>query len=519
MLKLGEKLVEAGVVHPEKKTTFPDGRMSTSEAYLYYRRRCSERTLPTISKMVFKWHLKAGNYLKPELVSNPFGNYPKWIYAIEKGSIDPFITALNQDLLKKTAPKSVTPNPLMKSVPTPRSLSKPSKPQELLGETLTVNQALRYLQEHACPCTFKLNVTTLHFYITYEVIDSTWVKNARCLSKDSLDAYLELFPTGIYKMHLDYETKEKLGSDDLTAAEAYAYYRSLDPEPLLDSTFRKLCQTAILPGIRTNNDPHARVLGFAKIEIEKFVKLRRLILANNPNNPGFKAHRSLVKSSETEAIPDAILDAILPQSEATPKTPDFETDESWVSVAEAYAYYCERVDTPLSRSRFQQLCYQGDFLKSKKVTDERANSLHDSHYRVRLDSVSDFLQSNPKTAASNRSYPVDQAFHKFSELLPSELTLLQFKRMVRQKLIPSFEREGIVRVRRGDLSTHFQGTVSVPQPVKAPVKAPAPTPPVETVPKPLAPVSLKMSAFARAEDLVAAIQLLTDQGIPVQVEP
>ena len=507
MQKLGDKLVEAGIAKPPRKTTFSDGRMATTEAYLYYKERCRDRGMDFISKMMFKWHLKHGQYLQSELAPNPFGRYPARIYAISMENVLDFVEELAQredsltlqrqgNVIRRTTKERVKnstvppPPPEPKSKPPDPPASEPispptaPEPEALMAETsnseetpsneslMDSAQAFEYLCKKAGRKQ-ALNRTMFGFYLAYELIDSTFSGRARQVDKESIDAFLELCPSGLYKQHIDYVVKPKLGKDDMTMAEAYAYYNGLDPNPVTMNSFRSLVAAGIVVAIRAENNSSSTTLGFTKQEIEYFANLRKRIAEKNvdvPTTKGFKTKQengtqrprrnAVPKPTPAPTVsPGARADmehmaAIIAEDVAAelPKT-----DREWVSVKEAYHYYAERVDQPHGEKWFAGKCYKNDPFEAVCKKDPRPSNPTGKKYLVNLDSVDTYLESNADTRASNLSFPLDKAYHKFRDLMPAGLSLIQFKRLVRNNVIGSFIREGVTRVRHGDVGGYFQG--------------------------------------------------------------
>jgi hypothetical protein len=584
MQKLGDKLAQAGVVKPERKTTFPDGRMATSEAYLYYKARCRERTLPHITKMMFKWHLKHGQYLRSELVPNPFGRFPSRIYAIEKEAVRDFI-----DELERRAASTVRQNPDGSVVkkPTIQAKKEPVSTPTLMSS----DEAFEYLKKKATKGD-QLNRTMFGFYLAYELIDSTFEGRRRVVEQDSLEAFLDLFPTGLYKEHIEYVVKPKLEKGDLTMQEAYEHYKKIDPSPITINSWRALTAAGIVVAVRAENSPSSPTLGFTKKEVEFFARMRIRIAKKNKNAPATKAHKTKVErgtvrprrktklSQIVEKVKEKPINAETQEKLKTLQQKPRKTGRDWKSIKEAYLYYSERLDEPKSESWFRQQCYKGEVFESKKIKDTRPNSFHDMRYLVDLDSIDTYLESNPSTCAKNLSFPLEKAYHKFRDLMPPGLTMIQFKRLVRNKLIKSFVREGTVRVRYGDVAVYFEGQESINKqrpmdltsaydyycskatdPVAKPhfarwiyngsleggfkqddswvilmesidtFLANWPTGRKRTnknsraskdenpTKAQQATVTVSMSKFATAEDLRAAIEALTNQGFTVEVEP
>jgi hypothetical protein len=96
----------------------------------------------------------------------------------------------------------------------------------------------------------------------------------RYVMTDAIDVFLELFPTGVYANHQEYDVGMTLRSGQLSMAEAYSYYVSVDPEPITKGTFRSLVAAGIILAIREDSDPKAKTIGFKEKEILAFLALR-----------------------------------------------------------------------------------------------------------------------------------------------------------------------------------------------------------------------------------------------------
>ena len=511
MQKLGDKLVEAGIAKPPRKTTFNDGRMATTEAYLYYKERCRDRGMDYISKMMFKWHLKHGQYLKAELAPNPFGRYPARIYAISMEAVLNFVEELAQredqltlqrqgNVLRRTTKErvqnSAVPEPKppdSEPIPPPtapesqetttESDYEPEAPLPVSWEPTTPltpgangslmdsAQAFEYLCKKAGRKQV-LNRTMFGFYLAYELIDSTFDGRARQVDRESIDAFLELCPTGLYKRHIDYVVKSKLDGDDMTMADAYAYYATLDPNPITMNSFRALVAAGIVVAIRAENKSSSPTLGFTKTEIEYFANLRKRIAEKNADQPTTKAFKKKQEngtqrqprfadptpepppSLEGEKADLAHMAKILEEADSV--GPE-KVEREWVSIKDAYRYYAERVDQPHGEKWFAGKCYKNDPFEAVCHEDNRPGNPTGKKYLVNLDSVDTYLESNAATRVTNLSFPLDKAYHKFRALMPAGLSLIQFKRLVRNNVIKSFIREGVTRVRHGDIGRYFQG--------------------------------------------------------------
>jgi len=347
MQKFGEKLIQAGVIKPPQRTTFSDGRLSLTEAHIYYESLCRRAGAVPVTRSVFRWYVKQGSYIRADLVPNVFGPYPPKIWAITKEAVQDFIVELaKRDLAQKTSsiripeelrgshphalevtdldldvrgkqvrqPTSKAQQGVKVAVLNPSPIAVPH-PQEIVKDVqrLTTSvgvgvrkrtalpqepemwgreEALQYLQKcgtHAQDMTS----TTLGLYFAYEVIDSVLTKHGRRTTKENLDTYLELFPTGVYAHHLSFDTREVWGKDDLTVDQAYAYYRSKDPQPLTDISFRVLLNVGILLGIRKEDSPQSKLLGVTRTEVDRFVKERMRLAEAKKSHHNARAHKTL----------------------------------------------------------------------------------------------------------------------------------------------------------------------------------------------------------------------------------
>ena len=526
MQKLGEKLADAGVVERPKKTTFADGTMATTEAYLYYKERCRDRGMDHISKLMFKWHLKHGQYLRASMAPNPFGKFPSKIYAISKEAVTEFVEELAQreDALshhQKATPKA-TPQPTKVKVPSPPA-PKPL-PTADSKELMNATEAYEYLCKKATHRGTSINRTLFGFYLAYELIDSVFVGRARQVEKSSVDAFLELCPTGLYKKHIDYVVKPALEEGDLTMAEAYAYYKTQDKAPVALNSFRALAAAGIIVAIREKNKTSSPTLGFTKAEVDFFVRMRARIAAKNADAPAHKSFKTKTANrEENEALDDFYSDAyeMFPKEEPPKEVAvaplSLEGQREWVSIRDAYHYYCERVDQPLSEKWFAEKCYKSEPFESRCDVDKRRSNPSGKKYMVNLDSVDAFLQSKPETKPSQKSYPVDKAYHKFRASMPAGMTLIQFKRLIRNKDIKSFTRDGVARVRQADVVEYFSAHEKAPRVEKQEAVSIETESTEEEATGPI--VTLSMSKFPTKEGLAAAVQALAEQGIRVHIEP
>jgi hypothetical protein len=209
-----------------------------------------------------------------------------------------------------------------------------------------------------------------------------------------------------------------------------------------------LAAAGIVVAIRAENTSTSNTLGFTKDEVEFFARMRIRITKKNadiPSTKGFqtkKRNGSVRKDAKKTPIEEPVVE---PEG------------REWVSIRDAYRYYCERVDQPFSEKHFANKCYKSDPFESRCDVDVRPSNPSGKKYMVNLDSVDAWLQSNVATKPSQKSYPLDKAYHKFRGDMPPGLSLIQFKRLVRNNIIKSFIRDGVTRVRQADVASYFQG--------------------------------------------------------------
>jgi hypothetical protein len=256
-----------------------------------------------------------------------------------------------------------------------------------------------------------LDRVTFGMYLTYDILDSVLVGNKRKIRLSALEAFLDLFPTGVYANHVDYIVKSKLGPDDLSPGEAYRYYASRESNPTTRGGFQSLAKMGIFPSIRVENKPYSAIMGFRKKDIDAFVSLRQ----------------RLGKSPSSHSAP--------PESE-------------WISFSEAYLYYQQHVTDPKSLWWFRQQARKGLFETKQTGTTSK----------ISRKSLLAYLESNASTVATATSLalPLEKAYFKFKDLIPDQVSLIGFQKLVRSGSIASITRDGIQRVTREQVS-HFFG--------------------------------------------------------------
>lgn len=495
MLDMAEKLSEAGLVPDRpKKTTFPDGRMATKEAWNYCTEICKKRKIGAPTLRTFKWHLKHGNLIEAVLVPNPFGGAgPDKVYAITCEAVVAFVSELEKrpgelevgDLPSK---KDVQRRGLKGTAPPTPTPSKKTAVED--NRELRTNAAFAYLHRNISVRS-DLNFTTFGFYLIYDVISSRLEKDERFVKVGDLDAFLELAPDGVYANHIDYLVAPSRGPGDLSLKDAYDYYRDIDPVPISLTSFRSVVASGIIPAIRTSNNPKAMVVGFRRQDLNGFLATRqRLQEASERRRKEEKdsaARTTLVatvmqdalsksglgrspvatlvdtreapeppKKKATKKVATAKAPAAVPAEPKPAKTPE----PRWAPTKKAYAYYQERAQRAFTESWFRDKVYRSKLFRTKTEADDRPNSLSDKKCYVDLDSVDEYLAQDPKTKPTpQKAWPVEKAYHKFEELIPAGLSMLQFKQLVNTGLIRSFTRASVVHVRLDAVESYFGNLV------------------------------------------------------------
>lgn len=504
MLQMSEQLSEAGLVVPRPaRTTFPDGRMATKEAWNYCKALCKEKKLKAPTLRTFKWHLKHGNLIKAGQVPNPFGGAgPAKVYAITCEAVAAFVNELEKD---PNQIEMVEQGPATKPAEKPRPPEKTPEP-ETEERWLLSAEAFRYLQRNV-KGRFTLDAATFGHYLVYDIIPSRLVerggsKKDREVEVGDLDAFLELAPDGNYANQLDYKVAPNRGPDELSLKDAYDYYAGVDPDPISLTTFRGVVAAGIIPAIRTTNSPRAPIVGFRRQDVNAFLAMRqRLYLETHrvaekqrqkdEAKKESAARSTLVAKTIQEALdrakpelekaeraaktrvvvtpPKAVpKPKPVPQPKTSPKSKPVQPatsevpKERWVPTRDAYAYYEERAPRPFTDSWFRDKVYRGDLFKTKVEEDKRPGNPSGKKYFVDLNSIDAYLAQDPKTKPKpQKAWPVEKAYHKFGHLIPAGLSLLQFKRLVNTGLIRSFTRNSVVHVRLDAVEAYFDGLAEV----------------------------------------------------------
>lgn len=463
--------------------------MATKEAWNLCKQICEQEKVKAPTLRTFKWHLRNSNAIQADLVPNPFGGAgPDKVYAVTVEAVMAFVALLKE---KGDAMHIVVGQTKPESPGIPKTPAAPKKPMKKERE-LTSSDALEYLTKkvgRGC----ELNATTFGIYLAYDLIPWRWDGKQRMVRQDDLDAYLELAPDGVYANHLDYDVGLSRGPGELSLKEAYDYYNDIDPSPITLTGFRSLVAAGLIPAIRTTNDAKAPIVGFKKRDIDAFLATRQRLMEKNnapsesktPISPTVKKlmdeavakampHLAEVKPQPAPASrPKAIKlpkAESKPQPKSKPKTVEKtapvpapkERKPRWAPTKEAYAYYCERTKKPLTDSWFRDKVYRGKIFRAQVKKDERANNPSGKMYYVDLNSVDDYLAQDPKTKPKpQKAWPTEKAYHKFRELIPPGLSMLQFKRLVNGGLIKSFTRNSVTHVRVDAVESYFEGLAEI----------------------------------------------------------
>jgi len=486
MLNMGQKLAAAGVsgsqVQAQPKATFADGRMAAKDAWNYCTAVCGERGVQPPTLRTFKWHLRHGQLTDAAMRPNPFGGHPEKVAALTVAQVIRFADAWENDgdkMRVETQPKhaEVPPTTAPEKARAPVAAKSPVR-------ELSSRLALAYVQSRVGPkC--ELNSTTFGFYLAYDVIPSRWEGKQRMVNQEDLDAFLELAPTGVQADHMQYEVGLSLAPGQLSMREAYAYYASVDPNPVTLNTFRSLVATGVILAIRTANASKAPVIGFKKGEIDGFLARRHRIMEKNRESPSTKGfltrkEREATSSQTSVSAPVAAaieeaLDAAQKKLGLKPETVAKKAPKKvskkafskapegrWAPIKEAYAYYQRTAVKPLTESWFRNKCYRTGLFGKRVIKDERPNNPTGKKYLIDLDTIDVHLSGDTTPKAKpqpQRAWPVEKAFHKFKELIPPGLSLLQFKRLVNNKIIRSFTRNTVVHVRLDAVEEYFKGDI------------------------------------------------------------
>lgn len=483
MLDMSAKLEEAGItaVPRPSKTTFPDGRMATKEAWNYCQAICEKLKIRAPTLRTFKWHLKHGNLIKATLVANPFGGGgPDKVYSITTEAVEAFVEEIQKnpnDLhVVEQKPRKDIVRRTTKSAPT----SKDSDEREL-----SQKEAFAYVHGKVRGRT-TLNSTTFELYLIYDVIPSRLEREQRFVQVGDLDAFLELAPDGVLANHIDHPVAAKREKGVLSVKEAYEYYNSIDPTPISMNSFRSLVAAGIITVIRTASNPKAPMVGFRKQDINAFLAARQRLQENHTKKPAKHQEDkpSVSKVNVAKVMAEALekakpeLDKAAAKAEKKakekareesskkppvekPKTVE-EKEPRFVPTKEAYAYYQERALRPFTDSWFRDKVYRSDLFRTKVEKDVRSNNPSGKKYLVDLNSVDEYVALDPKTKPRpQKAWPVEKAYHKFEHLIPPGLSLIQFKRLVNSGLIRSFLRKSVVHVRLDAVESYFQGLEEV----------------------------------------------------------
>lgn len=488
MLDMAEKLAEAGVaaLPVPPKSTFSDGRLSAKEGLAYARALCVHRGVKPPNSRTFRWHLRQGA-LPSERRPDPAGKSGDPLYAVAPADVVAFVDRLEE----KGGKMRVVDEPQRGGSVVRRKAPRPDE--------MTKQEAFVYLHKAVGRKRCQLNSTTFGFYVAYGLIPSRWEGKQRMVSQAAIDAFLESAPDGIHANHVRYETAPRIGPGQLSPKDAYAYYASVDPAPVALNTFRSLVAAGIVQAVRMADDPKSPVVGFNKREIDAFLALRHRIVESNSERPATKsfltrkqqeaesrAEPGIVKKviEETLARAKPMLDKAQeaatrsgaptekkkkkptgsPAKSAKKKSAKKVPEGRWVPIKEAYAYYVQRCESPFTESWFQKKCYSSDVFGKRVVRDERPNNPTGKKYLIDLDTVDAHVAGAPVSKprrSPGKAWPIEKAYHKFRELIPPGLTLLQFKRLVNTGLIKSVIRNTVVQVRSDAVERYFAGLEEV----------------------------------------------------------
>lgn len=560
MLETGKEergALSAPVAAPGR-TSFPDGRMTSKEAWNYCRALCAARKIQAPTLRTFRWHLKHGNTIDAELVRNPFGGAgADRVHAITAEAVQKFVAELETrgDELHKEQPprakKGAASEP--PSSPQPQAPPRPA-PQPVAQEVeeLDAKEALEFVhQKVGRGCL--LNQTTFGFYLAYDILSSQYKGRQRVVRRDDLDAFLELFPDGIYANHISYETE--LGEDDLSMRDAYSYYADVDPHPVTLNSFRSLVAAGIIRPIRTADSPKAPVLGFHRQEISAFLALRQRILEKNSETSATKAfltrktaeqepgRKTIVSRVIEEALESAFqkvhgsssaLRRPSPPAPSPPPPAAPPEDPGRVPVQQAYDYYAEKCPEPHTISWFRTQIRKGTF----EAIENPARKCRGAKYLVMLESVDAYLENVAKGPVEEETpdekgvsaepapeplpahLAVEQAYHRLREVLPEDLSMLKFKDLVEDGTLETVQRGGVKKVVVKSVQEHFgasqtQAAAEEASGSDADVEAAA----SEDVADDETRVTVSISDYSNAQELKAAITLLSQQGLKVDVRP
>jgi len=528
-----EKLRQVGLVSatPPGKTTFPDGRMATKEAWNVCQKLCHARCIRAPTLRTFKWHLKHGNLIEADEVPNPFGgDGPDKVYAIRFEAVQKFVDELERQgdalhvvekqdgtVVRRTTEGNV-------AIGTKNSTPEP----ELSCKELSTRDAFYYLSKKVgrrC----QLNSATFGYYLAYDVIPSRWEERERIVRQEDLDTFLELAPDGIYANHIEYDIAQRRGPGMLSMKDAFAYYEGIDPSPITISTFRTLVTAAIIPAVRTANDPRAPIVGFRKRDIDAFLATRQRVIERNREATTFKPVPPEKEESGQAQLVQQIMDEeaqkALPKIEAERKAAEKKAASKksrWVSVSAAYAHYEKRAPKPHSRSWFRKKVVEGEIFRVQVDSKYHTHDPLGRRFMVDIDSVDEYLDQDPKTKPKTvEAWPIEMAYHKFNDSIPDDLSLLRFKRLVTTGEIESFVKDDTPHVRRDAVEAYFAEEIASEElsqrtpASSSPKESETPSSPVDTSEV----ITISMSDYNSLADMKKALLTLTRQGFQVKVKP
>jgi len=443
MLNMAEKLSEAGLVPPRPaKTTFPDGRMATKEAWNYCVEICKKRKAGAPTLQTFKWHLKHGNLIEAGRVPNPFGGAgPAKVYAITCEAVVAFVDELEKrpgELEAGDKPsKKGTKRRRAKGAAPPTPAATPKRKTAVdQNRELKTKDAFAYLHRNI-PVRSDLNTTTFGFYLAYDVISSRLEKTERFVKVGDLDAFLELAPDGVYANHINYLVAPSRGPSDLSLKDAYDYYREIDPVPISITSFRSVVAAGIISAIRTANNPKAMVVGFRRQDINGFLatrqRLQEMAEATRKEQKEKEQRTTLVAAVMTEALAKANLGPPPP----VPTVVDTrEAPEPKKTV---------KAKTPKV------------VVKAKPKTKAKPKVVAKTKAVVKA-VVKAAVEAKPKSK-TQKSWPIEKAYYKFGHLIPPGISMLQFKQLVNTGIIRSITRASVVHIRFAAVEAYFEGLV------------------------------------------------------------
>jgi hypothetical protein len=518
--------------------------MTAKEAWVFCRALCEAEGIEAPTLRTFKWYLQHGAELASEMVPDPFGSsHGEKIHSIAAEEIEKFATRLREKGALEVVVAAAEPEASDRTTAASAEPTKTTPKKQASDRELDIRQALSYLHNRVGKgC--ELNHTTFGFYLAYDLIPSKFQGRLRVVRQGDLEAFIELAPSGVYANHLPYETEMDRARGDMVMTEAYAYYSDVDPNPVALNSFRSLVAVGIIRPIRTANDPKAPVLGFKKQEIDGFLAIRQRMLEATKDQP--EASSAEGRSVVAKVI-EEVLERSKPQIEAAkaaraseerktvikvpqrkrpqekPKSApkgapaevalQTDTEDRWVPISAAYDHYVSIVERPFSFSWFRVRVYKSDVFASRVRLEDLSNNPTGKVYLVDLRSVDAYAatlktpkseraeKTKPKPALKGKAWPVEKAYHKFRGVIPPGLSLLQFKRLVRDKLISSFVRGDVVHVHETSVANYFGQQPEVDRS------------------KPMGRVTLSIKNYPSATEMRKALRLLTEQGFNVEVIP